>query len=229
MSKLNRERKRANLGVTMMRVAGVLLAVTAVTVWATSFMFARYTTGGRSGSNGRVAMFSVGAGMETGEELLIDVSTGGENGEYVVTLTNNSETAVRGDLELDFTEINTKFKDGSTPIVIIEAITAKVDGAAIELPGENPEDTTKILPLTDNKYIIKGVKDIAPGGNTTVTINLGADALSAEAIKAITESMTGLTSVRPTPDPSGDPAATAEPGGDVELPFIVKAIFTQID
>ena len=224
MSKLNRERKRANLGVTMMRVAGVLLAVTAVTVWATSFMFARYTTGGRSGSNGRVAMFNVGAGMETGEELLIDVSTGGENGEYVVTLTNNSETAVRGDLELDFTEINTTFKDGNnnyTPL--ITKITARVDKTPEDPQSTSAPDTiiaAKDYTVTDNKVLIPGVKDLAPGANFSVIINMGTEeGLSAEAIKAITASMTGLNSAE-----ADDPAE-----GDVELPFYVKAIFTQID
>ena len=219
MSNLNERRRKATFGSTMMRIAGVLLAITAVTVWATSFMFARYTTGGKADNNGRVAKFTVAAGLQTNEELLIDVSTGGDNGEYVVTLTNNSETAVRGDLELDFTEINTKYKDGTTPIVIIEAITAKVDGTAITVPAEAEEGseptTTTTIPLNNNKVLLKSVKDLAPGGTATVTINLGADGLSQAAIKALTEDMKGRSS--------------AETNTDLELDFDVKAIFTQID
>lgn len=225
MSNLNQNRRRkATFGTAVMRVAGVLLALTALTVWATSFMFARYTTRTGFDSDGRVAKFNVGMNMETSEELLIDVALGGENGQYVVTLTNNSETAVRSDLELDFTEINTTYKDSNnnyTPV--ITKITARVDKTPEDPQSTAAPDTiiaAKDYTVTDNKVLIPGVKDLAPGANFSVIINMGTEeGLSAEAIKAITASMTGLNSAD-----ADDPAE-----GDVELPFYVKAIFTQID
>jgi hypothetical protein len=196
----------------MMRIAGILLAVTAVTLWATSFMFARYTTGGKADDTGRVARFSVGMDMdrEHEKELLIDVAAGGEDGEYIVMLINNSETAVSGDIVLDFTEINTKYKEeNNPPIEIIKAVSVAIDG------------TDKgTLDLVDNKVTIKGVKNLTPnGGNAQITVKLGSDGLSAEAIKVLTKSMTGLSSS----------SGTLNVDGDIELPFDIKAIFTQID
>ena len=226
MSNSNRNRRKTTFGSVVMRIAGVLLALTAVTVWATSFMFAKYTTKTEEKTESRVAKFDVDAGMEESDGLLIDVALG-DTGKYIVTLTNDSETAVRGDLVLDFTELNTAFKDTSAtpkPIPIIEEITvsavaeAPASGNGTE-PGAEVVIEENTYTLVNNKVMLSGVKDLVPGGKFTVTVDLGVDALGADAINAITANMTGLDSS----------AGTLGEDGDLEFPFYVKAIFTQID
>lgn len=223
MNNSNQNRRRTTFGSVVMRVAGVLLAVTALTVWATSFMFARYTTGFNSVNGGRTAKFDVAFNMEEEDGLLIDVAAG-DTGKYVITLTNDSETAVRGDLELDFTDLNTAFKDSSATPQAIPIITKITVSAVANTADQTSAETVieeKTCELTNNKVLLSGVKDLAPGGVFTVTVDLGVDALSGAALNAITASMTGLDSSANTGENSAN--------GDLEFPFYVKAIFTQID
>ena len=219
MSSTNKRKTKATAGGIMMRVAGVLLAITALTVWGTSFLLAKYTAGGNGGDKARVAKFEVGSAM-TGDTVVVSVSEGG-SGTFTVTLTNKSETAVRADLTLDFTELNNAYTvpgEGEAtpaPVKIINTVKVKVG------TGSESEYTVG----ADNKVTIPDKFDMAAAGTSpatsTVSFTLtipaltgatGDDAAAAKAaLLAITKNMTGLS------------------GETEELPFDVIATFTQID
>lgn len=100
-----KKNRRIPLGTLLIRTAAVLFCLVMVTTYLTAGLYARYTAQSRSGDSARVAKFDVKALGEilppalTGEEepleWIVD-STG--NGEYQITVTNDSEVAVRYDV-----------------------------------------------------------------------------------------------------------------------------------
>lgn len=210
MSIKNERKNKATAGSILMRTAGILFALTALTVWGTSFLFAKYTAGGNGGDGARVAKFSVDATMPS-QTVTVNVSEGG-NGEFTVTLKNMSETAVRAGITLDFTTLNTTaFGTAEAPKKIVSTVNVKFSGET----GSG----TDITVGNDNKAIVPKSFDMAPAGSTangiteTVTFTLTIPELVSDqnALLAITKNMTGLS------------------GTTDAIPFDVIATFVQID
>ena len=201
MSDGNKKRNKASAGSILMRTAGILFALTAVTVWATSFLFAKYTTGGKGVDKSGVAEFNVVA-EGTQEETVIDLSEGG-TGEYTVTLTNKSETAVSASLVIDYSKIGKLINkveavtgDGENAAELnctLDADTFKATTGAVALGPKGTAAATKTVKLT---ITFPAVDDAAADMNT---------------ILALTKPMTGLS------------------GETGKLPFDIFAVFTQID
>ena len=184
-----------------MRTAGILFALTAVTVWATSFLFAKYTTGDKGVDKSGVAEFNVVA-EGTQEETVIDLSEGG-TGTYIVTLTNKSETAVSANLVIDYTKIGKL-------INVIEAVTGEGENAT-EINCTLDADAFKV---TTDAVALGPKGTVAATKTVTLTITFPAvddAAADMNTILALTEPMTGLS------------------GETDKLPFDIFAVFTQID
>ena len=201
MSDGNKKRNKASAGPILMRTAGILFAVTAITVWATSFMFAKYTTGGKSSDNSRVAAFNVDAAWsdETDPDVTIDVSQDFSEEEpvkYVLKLTNKSETAVRADLKFDFSALGTL-----ASYVTVDGQSLTSDGKYaynLDPNGGAKEVTVKIVDFT------------LETGNTTSDGQ--AETLDYEAaLLVLTENMKGMSDETE------------------KLPFDVSVTYTQID
>ena len=201
MSNENKKRNKASAGPILMRTAGILFALTAITVWATSFMFAKYTTGGKGSDNSRVAAFNVDAAWtdETDPDVTIDVSQDFSKEEpvkYVLKLTNKSETAVRADLKFDFSALGTL-----ASYVTIDGQSLTADGKYaynLDPNGGAKEVTVKIVDFT------------LETGNTTSDGQ--AEKLDYEAaLLVLTKNMKGMSDETE------------------KLPFDVFAVFTQID
>jgi hypothetical protein len=201
MSNENKKRNKASAGPILMRTAGILFAITAVTVWATSFLFAKYTTGGKGTDQSRVAEFSVeAAGSQN--ETIIDLSEG-DTGTYIVTLTNKSETAVSASLVIDYSKIGKLISK-------IEAETGEGENA-VKIECTPDAETFKVT--TD--AVALGPKGTAAATKTvTLTITFPAvddEAADMNTILALTKPMNGLS------------------GETGKLPFDIFAVFTQID
>ncbi len=212
MSSKNERKSKATAGSILMRSAGILLALTALTVWGTSFLFAKYTAGGNGGDGARVAKFDVNATMPS-QTVTVDVCEGGA-GSFVVKLTNKSEVAVRAGLTLDFTTLNTTaFGTADAPQKIVSTVNVKF--------SDDTGNGTDITVGDDNKAVIDKTFDMAAAGSTadgiaeTVTFTLTIPALVSAndnaALLAITKNMTGLS------------------GTTDAMPFDVIATFVQID
>lgn len=177
MGNSKNKRNRKSSGAVLMRIAGILLVVTAITMWGTSFLLAKYKSGGDGGEKARVAKFEVSAGMEGGPATLKLEEE--DNGVYKVTLTNNSETAVRAELKLDFSQVVNK--DGD---FLIKAAIVQIN---------DEEDTPKTYNVDANGTITVSDKtvDISPNSgepdSAIITISFAGD------IDAITEYMKGLS------------------------------------
>ena len=205
MSDGNKKRNKASAGPILMRTAGILFAITAVTVWATSFLFAKYTTGGIRADKARVAEFEVEVAGEQ-DDTVIDLSLGG-TGEYTVTLTNKSETAVSANLVIDYSRIgklisNVTAVTGTTdnPVTLgctINSTTSKATTDPVALGPAGTASAKKTVTLTIT---------FPP-----VIIDAETEAAYIDALLAITEPMKGLK------------------GETDKLPFDVFAVFTQID
>ncbi len=216
MSNSNRNRRKTTFGSVVMRVAGVLLALTAVTVWATSFMFAKYTTRTNAKNDARVAEFDVDFKMIAPTEVPELSFAEGGGGDYSVTLVNKSETAVRSELVFDFSTINANGR-------LFDSFKVTVG------TGENAVITTYTIG-SDNKVTLKDKYDLGPAGTETaeqtvaftltfpavdITAHTGENGQAAQdgwaALLALTENLEGLSGTTDT------------------LPFDVFAVFTQID
>lgn len=88
--------KPVRLGSILMRVAAVLVCLVLVSVHLMSGMYAKYSTTGSSSDEARVAKLDVDVEGEV-NGLSIDATTGAD-GNYVVTVKNNSEVTVRYDI-----------------------------------------------------------------------------------------------------------------------------------
>jgi len=115
-----------------MRIASILLCLVLFSVYMTSGMLAKYTTGGSGRDQGRVAKFSVSAAADNANYVF----TQGEETpvkSYTVTVNNPSEVAVRYTVQLQFDEAVPDYlviKRGDTPVT-----PSTVDRKLVELQG----------------------------------------------------------------------------------------------
>lgn len=94
--------KKVNIPI---RIASVMLCLVLFSLYMTSGMFAKYTTGGNGKGNGRVAKFSVTATDAGESEYVFDQAAVQQpDGSYSVTVKNDSEVAVRYTIILRFKE-----------------------------------------------------------------------------------------------------------------------------
>ena len=85
------------------RIASVMLCLVLFSLYMTSGMLAKYTTGGNGKGNGRVAKFSVTATDAGENEYVFDQAAVQQpDGSYAVTVKNDSEVAVRYTIILKF-------------------------------------------------------------------------------------------------------------------------------
>ena len=94
--------KKVNIPI---RIASVMLCLVLFSLYMTSGMFAKYTTGGNGKGNGRVAKFSVTATDAGESEYVFDQAKQQPDGSYAVTVKNDSEVAVRYTIILKFSAI----------------------------------------------------------------------------------------------------------------------------
>ncbi len=124
-------------------VASVLLCLVLLSAHFTSGMYARYVTSASGGDTSRIAKFVVSG---KGAEEPVQIKAGDTEGEYTITLTNNSEVAVRYDLTVSF-----GLADGAT------VPTYEVDK---EKPGTDPI-TGELEPQTDKEIsLIFDISDV---------------------------------------------------------------------
>ena len=97
--------KKVNIPI---RIASVMLCLVLFSLYMTSGMLAKYTTGGNGKGNGRVAKFSVTATDRGESEYVFDQAQAEEQpdeyGNYSVIVKNDSEVAVRYTIILRFKE-----------------------------------------------------------------------------------------------------------------------------
>ena len=134
--------KKVNIPI---RIASVMLCLVLFSLYMTSGMFAKYTTGGNGKGNGRVAKFSVTATDAGESEYVFDQAAVQPDGSYAVTVKNDSEVAVRYTIILKFD----RAIPGYLTITPAEDVTVSNDKKVVELTGgdldpQSPEVTKTI-------------------------------------------------------------------------------------
>ena len=87
----------------MLKLAVILLCLVLITTHFTSGLYARYISRSSADTSARVALWKVGA-KEGKPALTIDCSSSDLDDEYEITVTNNSEVAVKYGIVVVFTE-----------------------------------------------------------------------------------------------------------------------------
>lgn len=117
-----------------MRIASILLCLVLFSVYMTSGMLAKYTTGGSAKDQGRVAKFSVSVTANDADyEFRQSDKETEQVKSYTVTVNNPSEVAVRYTVQLQFDEAVPDYlviKRGETAVT-----PATVDRKTVELQG----------------------------------------------------------------------------------------------
>ena len=144
-----------------LKIAGVLLVLSLVSVHFTTGLYARYTTRAQGSDKARVAEFSVAlTDVEGPKKLGSDLT-----GTYTFTVKNNSEVAVQFAADLSV-------KDG------VKILPPAADaGTATEVKDDaQPQPLT--LTVVGSKLTINYQKptQLAPGASTEVTVTLAFDA-----------------------------------------------------
>ncbi len=91
--------KKVNIPI---RIASVMLCLVLFSLYMTSGMLAKYTTGGNGKIDSRVAKFNVTATDAGENEYVFDQAKQQPDGSYLVTVKNDSEVAVRYTIILKF-------------------------------------------------------------------------------------------------------------------------------
>ena len=92
--------KKVNIPI---RIASVMLCLVLFSLYMTSGMLAKYTTGGKTDMTGRVAKLTVGAKDAGINEFVFQQEASIQpDGDYTVIVENESEVAVRYTIELRF-------------------------------------------------------------------------------------------------------------------------------
>lgn len=166
-------RKARSHRFNVFNVAAIMLAATSLSVWLTSFMLAKYRTGGTDDDGARVAAFNVDVVPATDNpKMVFDLTDTAEaqTYNYKFTLSNASETAVRYTASLSFSDPNVE--------KLISSVGYYISGTKVDDPAAK-------------------LADIAPNGadvDVTVvfTVNAStADDYLSNAFKALTEPMSG--------------------------------------
>ena len=144
--------KKVNIPI---RIASVMLCLVLFSLYMTSGMLAKYTTGGKGKIDSRVAKFNVTAADRGESEYVFDQATVTPDGygNYSVTVKNDSEVAVRYTIILRFN----KDKPDYLTITPIENVTVSYD-----------ENDKKVVMLTGGDLIPKS-------SAVTKTIKFGVD------------------------------------------------------
>ena len=132
----------------LLQIVLILLALTLISFWLLSNMYARYVTQSEGSDSARVAQFQIGNENHLNETYVLNpMMSGGEDQKVTVRITNDSEVAVR----YTFT-----FKtDGNLPLAIT---------------GSGPSGTT--LQKTDGKNVWTIDKAPATKCDEVYTFNL---------------------------------------------------------
>ena len=134
-----------------MSIASILLCLVLFSLYMTSGMLAKYTTGGGAKGNGRVAKFSVTLEPDGDTEFEFIQKAEQPAGKYKLKVSNPSEVAVRYTLVLEF-------PDSLPPYV-------KVMRGETEIPPET----------ADRKIVRLNGGDLAPKGTGEETISFAVD------------------------------------------------------
>jgi hypothetical protein len=147
----------------MLRSAAAMLCLVLISGWAISGVLAKYVTGGSSGDSANVAAFSVTEGaFETKSiDLLPGSGTQNDKNTFDITVTNNSEVAVKYTFTMELT--------GNLPLKIATANKEELtkgndsDGnmtwSTNVAAGENSTNNYTFYPVWDsskNSYIYSG-------------------------------------------------------------------------
>lgn len=140
-------RKKEKVNVPMC-LACVLFCLTLFSMHFTGGLYAKYTAKGNGGDSARVAAFNV---VTTGNgDLHIHCDAPEDGNKYTITVTNNSEVAVRYNLSV-------VIPDASTT-----GVTAVFDTASGELAvGAGPAVHTLIFEVDWNKFTASASGDVA--------------------------------------------------------------------
>lgn len=155
------DRRKMNIP---MLAALILLFLTMITTHMTSDIYARYTANASGSDHARVARFSVGSTMTADEN---------ENGKYKLTVTNDSEVAVRYKILVEFTAPMSVALDGGEPRLRPEdetAVTFTNDSWVFE-PGNASREHILQFALADWSYITQEVQNI-PAYSKTLTFDV---------------------------------------------------------
>lgn len=188
--------RRIPLGTLLIRTAAVLFCLVMITTYLTAGLYARYTASGKGTDSARVAKFDVTA---VGVEIQSKLDSVGD-GEYKITVTNDSEVAVRYGMVVELE------KPASY-------VSFKLDKDKL---ADDKEDLTEIEENKSWQYIQVGT--LAPGNTSaehTLTMVMDWSAFTAE--QTLTET---------TETDSADGVQTYR---TVDLPFKVKVHAEQVD
>ena len=150
--------KKVNIPI---RIASVMLCLVLFSLYMTSGMLAKYTTGGNGKGNGRVAKFSVTATDRGKSEYVFDQAAVQPDGSYAVTVKNDSEVAVRYTIILKFDRAIPDYLK-ITPAEDVTVSYDENDKKVVELTGgdldpQSPEVTKTIKFGVDYDKFVDGV------------------------------------------------------------------------
>ena len=132
------------------RIAGLMLCLVLFSAYMTSGMLVRYATGGTTSGGGRAAKISVA--VEGGADLEFVQADGVFNeNDYVVTVTNNSEVAMRYTVEFVFPaglEDVTVTRGSAEPQTATGTVV--FSGSKDLAPGSEPQEETFTFAVTEH-------------------------------------------------------------------------------
>ncbi|MBR2310752.1 MAG: hypothetical protein IKA47_09515 [Oscillospiraceae bacterium] len=134
-----------------MTLACVLLCLTLITTHMTGGLFARYTVTATGSDEARVAKFDVKSKIDK-TEVAIECEPDGE-GEFQLTVTNQSEVAVRYTVSLNFYEelpsgVTVKL-DGQEGTISDSGTTFSFTGEKVLAPGESSDAQKLTFSVSD--------------------------------------------------------------------------------
>ena len=149
------ERKARRHRFNIFNVAAIMLAATSLSVWLTSFMLARYRTGGNGNDRARVAAFEVDVSpvsSDTAISFNLTDTAGAQTYNYQFKLHNDSETAIRYTASLSFSDPDVAAMISSIGYYIggTEVVDPAVKLADIAPNGADVEVTVKLTLAASN-------------------------------------------------------------------------------
>lgn len=145
----------------------VLLFLTMVSIHMTSGLYARYTSTSTASDSARVAKFDVDANKQDDVTVICDID--GDNGDYVITVNNKSEVAIKYNIDLVFDKAlfaGVELKIGETKGVVLDDKTVKFSDVGLLAPGGNMDHTvtfhvTNWETITKDMTGIKGTTELS--------------------------------------------------------------------
>lgn len=127
------------LGDILLRAAMILLCMVLLSVHLMGSLFAKYSTTATGSDSARVAKFDVDVIFSDGNSTISGITADleyGENGEYTITVVNNSEVAISYVIRIENIALETTDKNGN---IVATAITK---GVSAKLATDGQEDKT---------------------------------------------------------------------------------------